>query len=78
MIEEKNYLKEVKTYTNSYVTFDDGTKGKIMGKGKLVYPCLSNLEDALLVEGLTTNLISISHYVTMIFVSTSLVLNTLS
>lgn len=53
-------MKEVKPYTNSYVTFGDGTKGKIVGKGKLVYPGIPNLEYILLVGGLTTNIISIS------------------
>lgn len=60
MKRERNYLKQVKSYTNNYVTFDDDAKGKIMGKGKLVYPILPNLEDVLLVKGLTANIISIN------------------
>lgn len=60
MIGEKNYLKEVKHYSNNYVTFGDGVKRKITGKGKLNYLGLSTLDDVLLVESLITNLISIS------------------
>lgn len=60
MTRERNYLKEVKPYTNNYVTFVDGVKGKIVGKGKSVYPGFPNLEDVILVEGLTANLIGIS------------------
>ncbi|PNX99239.1 gag-pol polyprotein, partial [Trifolium pratense] len=60
MIGEKTYLKEVKSYSNSYVTFGDGAKGKIKGIGKLSGPDLPSLDNVLLVEGLTANLISIS------------------
>lgn len=59
MIGDNYYLKEVKSYTNSYVTFGDGAKGNIMGKGKLDYLGLPNLEDVMLVEGMTTNPINI-------------------
>ncbi|MCH83329.1 gag-protease polyprotein, partial [Trifolium medium] len=44
----------------SYVTFGDGSKGEIKGKGKIVSNNLPNLDDVLLVNGLTANLISIS------------------
>lgn len=60
MIVEKTYLEELKYYSNSYVTFCDGAKGIINGTGKMVSPSLPCLNDMLLVEGLTTNLISIS------------------
>lgn len=60
MIEEKNYLKELKPYSNSYVTFGDEARGKIKGIGRLVYPSLPSLNDVLLIEGSTANLISIS------------------
>ncbi|GAA0161779.1 hypothetical protein LIER_18015 [Lithospermum erythrorhizon] len=49
-------IKEVKT---DFVTFGGGEKGKIIGKGALNVEGLPNLEEFLLVEGLTTNLISI-------------------
>ncbi|MCH80969.1 gag-pol polyprotein [Trifolium medium] len=44
----------------SYVTFGDGAKGEIKGKGKIVNNDFPKLDDVLLVNGLTTNLISIS------------------
>lgn len=60
IIEVKNYLKDLKPYSNFYVTFGDDSKGKIIGKGKLKYPGLPNLYDVLFVEGFTKNLTSIS------------------
>ena len=56
----KNYLTNVKAYATSYVTFGDGAKGKIKGIGKLCRTGSPLLDDVLLVEGLTANLISIS------------------
>ncbi|CAM8997375.1 unnamed protein product [Rhodiola kirilowii] len=52
-----------------FITFADGRKGRVIGCGTLKVPDLPALEDTLLVEGLTMNLISISqlcdngHYV---------------
>lgn len=57
---EKNHLKDTKSYFSSYVTFTDGAKGKIIGKGKLDYHGLPCLIDVLLVKGLNANLIGIS------------------
>ena len=31
----EKFLKDIKTYTTSYVTFGDGAKGEIKGIGKL-------------------------------------------
>jgi hypothetical protein len=59
MTRDKKYLNEVKSYSNSYVTFNDGAKGRNRGIGKLVSPGLPSLDDVLLIEGLTTNFISI-------------------
>jgi hypothetical protein len=56
----KKYLKDLKGYTSSLVTFGDGAKGEILGIGKLINNDLPNLENVLLVRGLTANLISIS------------------
>lgn len=72
---ENNYLNQVKPYSNSYVTLGDGVKDKIVGKRKMDYPDLPSLDGVLLVEGLTTNLISISHCVINKYVLTSIVLN---
>ncbi|CAM8880776.1 unnamed protein product [Rhodiola kirilowii] len=55
--------------TMRFVTFADGKKSQVIGCGTLKVPDLPALEDVLLVEGLTMNLISISqlcdngHYV---------------
>jgi hypothetical protein len=56
----KNYLVDLKACATSYVTFGDGAKGRIRGIGKLVRTGSPSLDDVLLVEGLTENLISIS------------------
>src|ERR1044072_3068194 len=56
----KNYLVDLKAYATSYVTFGDGAKGRIKGIGKLVRTGSPLLDDVLLVEGLTSSLISIS------------------
>lgn len=60
MTREKTFLEELKAYSNSYVTFGDGAKGRIKGICKMVslsVPCLKNV---LLVEGVTANLININ------------------
>lgn len=60
MIGEKSYLEELRPYSNSYITFGDGARGRIKGTHKLFslgFPCL---DDVLLIEGLTANLINIS------------------
>jgi hypothetical protein len=54
------FLKDVKSYKTSFVTYGDGTKGEIIGIGNLINNDLPNLESVLLVKGLTANLISIS------------------
>ncbi|KAA0051013.1 hypothetical protein E5676_scaffold675G00900 [Cucumis melo var. makuwa] len=50
-------LKESKT---GQVTFGDGVQGKVIGKGYFDRSGTPNLHDVILVEGLSTNLISIS------------------
>lgn len=64
MTREKAYLDTIKPYTNNYITFGDDSKGRIKGIGKLMYhglPILDNmLDNMLLVERLTANVISIS------------------
>ncbi|WJX25000.1 hypothetical protein P8452_14078 [Trifolium repens] len=56
----EKYLKDVKAYNSSFVTFGDGAKGEILGIGKLINNDLPNLENVLLVKGFIANLISIS------------------
>lgn len=60
MIGERGYIEGLKSHSNNYVTLGDGARRKIKGIGKLVCPCLPSLNNVLLVEGLTENLISIS------------------
>lgn len=56
----KEFLVNIEPCSTSYVTFGDGSKGKITGMGKLVHDGLPSLNKVLLVKGLTANLISIS------------------
>jgi hypothetical protein len=56
----KDLLNIEKTCTNSYVVFGNQTRGKILGSGRLISPESPKLDNVLLVNGLTTNLISIS------------------
>ncbi|KAK2453843.1 putative mitochondrial protein [Trifolium repens] len=60
MNNQETYLKDVKGCASSSVTFGDGAKGEILVIGKFVNKELPNLENVLLVKGLTANLISIS------------------
>lgn len=60
MTSEKNYIKNIKPYSNNYISFGDGSRGKIVGKCQLDYLALPYHDDVLLVNGLTANLISIS------------------
>ncbi|WJX23069.1 hypothetical protein P8452_12316 [Trifolium repens] len=60
MTGEEKYLMNMRPYKTSFVTFGDGAKGEILGIGDLVNHGLPNLENVLLVKGLTANLISIS------------------
>lgn len=60
MTGEKRYDEELKPYSNSYVIFGDGTRGRIKGIRKLVSPNLPCIDDVLLVEGLIANLINIT------------------
>ena len=56
----KSFLFNIQPYSNCHVTFGDGVKAKIIGKGQLNYPGLYCLTEALLVEGLNANLMSVS------------------
>lgn len=60
MTGDMRYIEELKLYSNSYVTFGDGTRGRIKGICKLVSPYLPSHVGVLLVVGLTANLINIS------------------
>ncbi|GAA0164082.1 transmembrane signal receptor [Lithospermum erythrorhizon] len=60
MTDNKAYLPKVETIRGDYVIFGGGEKSKIVRKGSLKVEGLPELEEVLLVEGLTSNLISIS------------------
>ncbi|XP_024196528.1 uncharacterized protein LOC112199798 [Rosa chinensis] len=47
--------------TTGSVTFGDGRKAKILARGTINTPGIPNLKNVLYVEGLTANLISVSH-----------------
>ena len=52
-------LTEVSKYAGPKITFGDNSKGKTVGKGKIVHGNIT-INDVLLVENLCYNLISIS------------------
>jgi hypothetical protein len=60
MTGEEKFVKDIKSYTSKYVTFGDGTKGQIIGVGKLINNSLPKLDNVLFVKGIKANLISIS------------------
>jgi hypothetical protein len=60
MTGNENYFEYIYPCDKGYVTFGDDGKGKIRGKGKLIRNNLPNLDNVLFVEGLYSNLISIS------------------
>ena len=60
MTGDSSLLVDIKPCFEGHVTFGDGVKARIVGKGHLEVPGVSCLKEALLVEGLTANLLSIS------------------
>ncbi|GAA0172412.1 hypothetical protein LIER_26246 [Lithospermum erythrorhizon] len=60
MTGNKAHLTNIEEVKTDYVTFGRGEKCKIIGNGSLNVTGLPNLEHVLLVEGLTSNFISIS------------------
>ena len=60
MTGDKIFLKDYKTIDVEHVTFGDGVKGRVLGKGTLDFEGLPRLKNMLHVKGLTANLISIS------------------
>ncbi|KAH6800650.1 hypothetical protein C2S52_001114 [Perilla frutescens var. hirtella] len=53
-------VQNLKAYSSDFVTFGDGKRGKVIGKGKLIVEGMPKLMKAMLVDGLIANLISIS------------------
>lgn len=60
MTGEKSFIMNIQPCSSGHVTFCDGAKGKLIDKGLLNNPGLSKLQDVILIEWLTANLISIS------------------
>lgn len=60
MTGDKSFVMDIQPCSTGHVTFSDGDKGKVIGKGRLKYPRLPIFKEVILVEGLTANLISIS------------------
>ncbi|KAK0571320.1 hypothetical protein LWI29_014080 [Acer saccharum] len=61
MTGNKSFFETLVMEEGGYVTFGDGSKKKVVGKGTIFVPGLPSLSDALFVDGLKANLISISH-----------------
>ncbi|XP_062100847.1 uncharacterized protein LOC133806773 [Humulus lupulus] len=55
MTGNKHLLTNLLSYVEGYVTFGDGSKGRIMGRGKLHLHGLPPLENVLYVEGIRSN-----------------------
>ena len=60
MTGDKIFLKDYQAIVVGHVTFRDGVKGRVLEKGALDVDGLPKLKSVLHVEGLKTNLISIS------------------
>lgn len=60
MTENSLFFTKSKECSGIYVTFSDGVKGKVVGKGNINRSDIPILNEVRLVEGLSTNLISIS------------------
>ncbi|KAK0600398.1 hypothetical protein LWI29_014530 [Acer saccharum] len=61
MTGNKSFFETLVMEEGGYVTFGDGSKKKVVGKGTISVPGLPSLSDALFVDSLKANLISISH-----------------
>ena len=60
MIGNSSFFLELKECSSWYVTFGDGVKSKVIGKGSISQLGLPILQDVKLINGLFANLISIN------------------
>ena len=60
MTGDRSLFKDFESKNGGNVTFGDGSKSQIKGKGIIFLPGLSNITNVLYVEGLKVNLLSIS------------------
>ena len=63
----KEFLVNIEPCSTSYVTFGDGSKGKIIGMGRLVHDGLPSLDKVLLVMALSANFFSFSQLCDEVF-----------
>jgi hypothetical protein len=59
---DKTLLKEVQMGRGGRITYGDGSQSKVIGKGLIDIPELGASQEALYVEGLKANLLSISQF----------------
>jgi hypothetical protein len=62
MTGDKTLLKEVQMGKGGRITYGDGSQSKVIGKGIIDIPGLGASQEALYVEGLKANLLSISQF----------------
>jgi hypothetical protein len=62
MTGDKTLLKEVQMGKGGWITYGDGSQSKVVGKGIIDIPGLETSQEALYVEGLKANLLSISQF----------------
>lgn len=62
MTGDKTLLKDVQMAKDGRITYGDGSQSKVIGKGIIDIPGLGTSQEALYVEGLKANLLSISQY----------------
>jgi hypothetical protein len=62
MTGDKTLLKEVQMGKGGRITYGDGSQSKVIGKGIIDVPGLWTSQEALYVEGLKANLLSISQF----------------
>jgi len=60
MTRVNSFFENIRFCDSGYVTFGDGGKSKVLGIGRIISDKLPKLENVFLVEGLFSNLISIS------------------
>ena len=57
----KSFFETLVIEEGGCVTFGDGSKKRVVGKGTIFVPRLPSLSNVLFIDGLKANLISISH-----------------
>jgi hypothetical protein len=62
MIGDKTLLKEVQMGKGGRITYGDGSQSKVIGKGIIDIPGLGTSHEALYVEGLKANILSINQF----------------